>query len=304
MKKLTIEEVVELLFEKDKISEPLGYKRKRWGKKNEFYLLRTSEKNIVLKHSLKGYGADEFHAMDILYNEGFPVPRPIHFIGEYEIIEGEDWAYGDVPRKVGWLAYEYVEGKTLDNSMKEELLFDAMKLLKYLHDYPKHKKEEPFIPNFQQVEIDRIEFYLGRLKTRGDLNDEEFEKIRNFVEPYKTMEIDYRIIHGDYRPNNLIVADPLIMIDFEGFSEGADPRKDVGTFLAETKWAYDIRKIQIDLEKIYRIYFPKPNRDDIRIVQDFMIKRFLVKMTYNSAHIKIGKEKVMSIVTHPGQLII
>ena len=266
-----------------------------WKKENYLYFARIYREKLILKYSLKGWGEYELNAMKLLFKEGYPVPRPKGFVPEHEIQEA-DWAYGNVKRKVGLLVYSYVEGETLEKRLDIKKLADAIKLLKRFHDDERHHREKPFIPNYQQTEVGRAKYYLSNLSKTGYLSQIEVQEILKIVKSYERMKIDFKVIHGDFRPGNLIDSDDIVMIDFEGFSEGADNYKDLGIFIAELQRIVDMRNLEIDPEEIINIYSTNLSPDEKLRLDFSRIRRGFVFMKWNTKYRKKAKQRLMEIV--------
>ncbi len=240
-----------------------------WKKTNLVILVEFDGEKYILKDSLRGYGLYELMYMKLLRLEGYPVPEPIDFY-PIELVTDEDWAYGNISRYRGILVYRYVEGKCLCEDMNEKNITLALELMKRMHEDPRHVRKKPFIPGYKEAEVNRLKYYIKRLGINGEIK----RLLEELAKRYLDEKIDYTLIHGDYRPQNLLLTGSKIcMIDLEGVSDGADKYKDAGTFSAESlrigyndiedlmsKFGYDINSIR------YLFY---------------LIRRFLVILRYD-----------------------
>ncbi len=219
-------------LEEDLIVEYTG-EIKNWSciptKLNPICYVEAEKGAFVVKKNIRGWGHYEYKAMQTFYNEGYPVPKPLTFIKQ----NYEGTGYGGLPTIVGLLIYEYVEGRSLQKSLSEKLIKQATDQLKKMHEDPRHDRKHSFISNYKQTEINRLKMYLDKLSDHyGDLT----LTIDELIKEYWSLNLEYKLIHGDYRPQNLILHkedEKLYMIDFEGTSNGAEPMKDLGVFYAE-----------------------------------------------------------------------
>ena len=243
---------------------------KIWKKTNLVILVEFNGEKYILKDSLRGYGLYELMYMKLLRMEGYPVPEPVDFY-PIELVTDEDWAYGNISRYRGILVYRYVEGECLCNNMTDRNVSKALDLMKRIHLDPRHKRSRPFIPDYKNAEVGRLMYYIKRLGIEG----EAASLLKSLAELYLDEKIDYILIHGDYRPQNLLLTDSKIcMIDLEGISDGADKYKDAGTFAAES--------FRIGYNKIEELLTSYGyNVDSIRYIF-YLMRRFLVILRYDN----------------------
>jgi len=242
---------------------------KIWKKTNLVILVEFNGEKYILKDSLRGYGLYELMYMKLLRMEGYPVPEPIDFY-PIELVMDEDWAYGNISRYRGILVYRYVEGRCLCDDMSEENINLALNLMRKFHQDPRHKRNKPFIPDYKRAEVGRLMYYVKRLGINGGTK----ALLNDLAELYLGEKIDYILIHGDYRPQNLLLTNSKIcMIDLEGVSDGADKYKDAGTFAAESlrigfNWIENfLKRYGYDINSIRYLFY--------------LIRRFLVILKYD-----------------------
>lgn len=256
---------------------------KIWKKTNLVILVEFNGEKYILKDSLRGYGLYELMYMKLLRMEGYPVPEPVDFY-PIELVTDEDWAYGNISRYRGILVYKYVEGICLCEDMSEKNVSLALDLMKRLHQDPRHRRNKSFIPDYERAEVNRLMFYVKRLGINGEIK----LLLEYLSELYLGEKIDYILIHGDYRPQNLLLTNSKIcMIDLEGVSDGADKYKDAGTFAAESL-RIGFNSIEIFLKKHgYEI-------DSIRYIF-YLIRRFLVILKYDKR--PNVRKKIMNLMS-------
>ncbi len=270
--------------------------RKILRKENTIFFAEVFGNEVVLKFSRKGYALNEAKAMERLREEGYNVPKLIELIPLYRLTEPE-WEYGNLERRTGLLIYELIHGIPLAKKGSEGLS-EAMKVLKEFHNDPRHKMKNPFIPNFQEVEVNRGKMYVEWALRKGFLRDFEREKIEDFLERYKEVRVkDWTVIHGDYSPGNLIESSgKIFMLDLEGFSEGADRFKDLGVFLAEVDRRLSKGKRKFELEELVDSY-SKDISDEEEFRKDFFkVRRFLVFLKYDKSWRKRARDRILSVV--------
>jgi Ser/Thr protein kinase RdoA (MazF antagonist) len=262
---------------------------------NVLYFANIREQNLVLKLSQKGWGEYEYNAMKMLSQEGYAVPKPIDFV-PIKQIGTHDWAFGSLKRRVGLLVYNYISGISLERTLGEKNVREAVSLLREFHQDERHSRKRSFIQDYQEKEVERGNFYLKELQTQGFLSGKDSSSLAKLLDPYREVKIDWVVIHGDYRPQNLIISDKKIwMIDFEGFSQGADRFKDLGTFLAELDRASDKRGLRFDLEKIASCYSRRLSDEEQRRVDFFKARRYLVFMLYDEAWRDKAKQRLLAL---------
>ncbi len=247
---------------------------------NDVYLISVDGKKYILKYCKRGWCRYEYSSMKKLYELGYDVPKPIFY---YTIKEMEDdsWSYGNLKREEGILIYEYIEGRPISNIISEKVVKDVINLMKTLHNDERLVGKPNF--DYKKAEINRVLFYTEKLNLR-DIRDKILEL---FDEPE-----EYRFIHGDFRPQNIIESKgKLFMIDFEGSCYG-DPMKDLGTFIIELERLCHVNKFCIPVENILKLY---GNFDENRL-RFYMIRRLMVIARYDKNMRKWAISKIKSIL--------
>ena len=203
---------------------------KIWYGDNIVLLVDYAGEKFIVKDSIRGWGFYEYIYMKILRLEGYPVPQPINF---YPLSKASntEWAYGYLPRYRGILVYKYIKGFPLCDEVEEWRVVKAVDLMRRLHNDKRHQRSRAFIPDYEKIESARLKYYMRKVNLPSDLKERLNELSRNYLRE----KIDYVLIHGDFRPHNLIISnsDEVYMIDLEGISDGADKYKDAGVFSAE-----------------------------------------------------------------------
>jgi len=270
--------------------------RKILKKENTTFFANILNEDVVLKFSRRGYALNEANAFQRLAGEGYSVPKLIDFIQLYKLTEPE-WEYGNIERRTGLLIYEFIPGVPLSKKGEEELI-NSMRFLKRFHEDPRHKVESSFIPNFKEVEVDRGKKYAIWAKDKGLLKDVERRKIEDFLNKYKEVEIkEWKVIHGDYSPSNLIESDnKIFIVDLEGFSEGADEFKDLGVFLAEVDKQLTKGREKPCLDKIIDAYSRNLNDEEEFRRDFFRVRRYLVFLKYDENWRKRARDRILSII--------
>ena len=203
---------------------------------NLIYEIKSSQKSIYAKVGFRGWSKSEWEVLNLLYEKKFLVPEPIHYIS-LSSVDISNWKFGDLEQENGIIFYQPLEGTELGNTLKEENIKKACKLLLNYHsniDFRNHT-----IARYQEVEIDRGLKYAKEL-----FDDTKYDKVAEKIKKYSSFKIQLTFIHGDARLEHFVVLKNGIgMIDFEGACNG-DPFKDFGIFKADLD-IHDVKLIPI-----------------------------------------------------------
>ena len=192
---------------------------------NLIYKIKGSQKSIYAKVGFRGWSKSEWEVLNLLHKKEFLVPVPIHYIS-LSSVNISNWKFGDLEQENGIIFYQPLKGKELGNTLKEENIEKACKLLLEYHstvDFRNH-----VIDHYQDVEIQRGLKYAKEL-----FDDAKYDKVAQKIKKYSSFNIEPTFIHGDARLEHFVVLENGIgMIDFEGACNG-DPFKDFGIFKAD-----------------------------------------------------------------------
>ncbi|MBR9681239.1 MAG: aminoglycoside phosphotransferase family protein [Candidatus Altiarchaeota archaeon] len=251
--------------------------------KNTLYKLKTAGGTFVVKYSRRGWAEYEYHSMKRLREEGYAVPEPFNFF-ETEEEEGKS-RYGTLKKVPGILVFEFIDGPSMLDLMSEELVKKTADVIKKIHQDPRHKRDQPFIKNYSEIEVERMQYHFEKKEaTFADLKSE----LEQLSGEYVQHEIEYTTIHGDFRPSNILVKNgELYLIDFEGTCEGGDPLKDVGTFYGETL---------INHPKYAEIFRESYGTEMTVPLKFHTIRRLLVLAAFEDIDCSFVKEKIEDVL--------
>jgi aminoglycoside phosphotransferase (APT) family kinase protein len=211
---------------------PLTVRQFKGGQSNPTYLLDTPLRRYVLRRKPPGKLLPSAHAVDrefrvirALHGKGFPVAEP-HLLCEDEGVVGTAfYVMGFVEGRVFWEPH-----MPASNPAERAAVFDAMNTtLARLHGFdPAELGLSDFGRggNYIQRQIDRWSKQYRASETEPI---EEMEALMRWLPAHLPPESPTRLVHGDYRLDNMIVAadEPkvLAVLDWE-LSTLGDPLAD------------------------------------------------------------------------------
>ncbi len=205
--------------------------------------------------------------------------------------QGPDEISSRLPEIIGYidewnlLVYFQVPGKALENSMTGEsksefdlLIRSLAEWLAAFHKFPVSLE----LPNGQVEEIRRLNRIRGGLKWQQDRA--EYLELVDRIESYqkaKLSDSDWRVIHGDFQPHNIIVdGGQFKVIDFNE-TRVYHPLYDLASFSVQL-WAIgwrNYKKILIEEAGIFEeAYFAFSNKGSEGDLVDFFRLRVLLEM--------------------------
>ncbi len=211
---------------------PLAIKQFKGGQSNPTYLLETPERRYVLRRKPPGKLLPSAHAVDreycvtrALYSQGFPVAEPLVYCSDETIAGTAFYVMSFVYGRVFW------EPQMPESSPAERAaIYDAMNAtIAQLHMF------EPI--NIGLADFGRGENYVARQVERWSKQYrasetekiEEMERLIAWLPAKIPPAGPARLVHGDYRLDNLIVAperpEIVAVLDWE-LSTLGDPLAD------------------------------------------------------------------------------
>ncbi|MFN3351001.1 phosphotransferase family protein, partial [Pseudorhodoplanes sp.] len=220
-------------------SGPLAIRQFRGGQSNPTYLLETPQRRYVLRRKPPGKLLPSAHAVDrefriisALRQQGFPVPEPLVYCADESIAGTAFYVMGFADGRVFW------NPDMPDSNPKERTaVYDSMNAtLARLHSF------DPAVIGL--ADFGRGEGYVARQIERWSkqYRASETERIRDMdaliewlphnVPPQQAV----RIVHGDYRLDNTVVAhdapNVIAVLDWE-LSTLGDPLADFSYHLMQ-----------------------------------------------------------------------
>jgi aminoglycoside phosphotransferase (APT) family kinase protein len=223
----------------DGFSGPIAVRQFKGGQSNPTYLIETPERRYVLRRKPPGKLLPSAHAVDreyrvisALHAQGFPVPAPVLYCADEAVIGTAFFVMSHVDGRVFWEAE-----MPASNPAERAAVYDAMNAsLARLHNY------EPAAIGL--ADYGRGENYVGRQIERWSKQYrasetekiEEMERLMEWLPAHVPPPQPPRLVHGDYRLDNMIVAPDspkvLAVLDWE-LSTLGDPLADFSYHLMQ-----------------------------------------------------------------------
>src|SRR6186997_963301 len=201
---------------------PLTVKQFRGGQSNPTYYLETPSRKYVLRRKPPGKLLPSAHAVDrefkvisALYKQGFPVAEPVVYCADESVTGTAFYVMGFVEGRVIW-----VPEMPDSNPQERTAVFDAMNAtLARLHSYEPsaiglsdYGKGE----NYVARQVDR---WSKQYRASETEKIDEMERIMEWLPAHLPPPAPVRLVHGDYRLDNMILAkdsaDIIAVIDWE-----------------------------------------------------------------------------------------
>jgi aminoglycoside phosphotransferase (APT) family kinase protein len=214
------------------ISGPLNVRQFKGGQSNPTYLLETPQRRLVLRRKPPGKLLPSAHAVDrefrvisVLHRQGFPVAAPVLYCDVENIVGTPFYVMAFVEGRVFW--NPHMPGS---NPTERAAVYAAMNAtLSRLHAF------DPAAIGLQ--DFGRGENYIGRQVERWSKQyraseTEKIEAMENLIlwlPKNLPPAAPVRLVHGDYRLDNMILATDapkiLAVLDWE-LSTLGDPLAD------------------------------------------------------------------------------
>jgi aminoglycoside phosphotransferase (APT) family kinase protein len=223
----------------DGFAGPIDVRQFKGGQSNPTYLIETPARRYVLRRKPPGKLLPSAHAVDrefrvisALRAQAFPVPEPVLYCADEAVIGTAFFVMAHVDGRVFWEAE-----MPASNPAERAAVYDAMNAtLARLHNY------EPAAIGL--ADYGRGENYVGRQierwskQYRASETDkiEEMERLMDWLPAHVPPPQPARLVHGDYRLDNMIVAPDnpkvLAVLDWE-LSTLGDPLADFSYHLMQ-----------------------------------------------------------------------
>ncbi len=213
-------------------AEPLAIQQFRGGQSNPTYLLETPARRYVLRRKPPGKLLPSAHAVDrefrviaALHAQGFPVPEALHYCADESVAGTAFYVMGYADGRVFW------EPPMPGSNPKERAaVYDSTNaVLARLHSFDPvaiglsdFGRGENYVA--RQVERWSKQYRASETETIAEM-DRLIEWLPKNVPPQRAV----RVVHGDYRLDNLVVAanapEIIAVLDWE-LSTLGDPLAD------------------------------------------------------------------------------
>jgi aminoglycoside phosphotransferase (APT) family kinase protein len=211
---------------------PLTVRQFKGGQSNPTYLLRTPRRAYVLRRKPPGKLLPSAHAVDrefrvisALHAQGFPVAEPVIYCADESVAGTAFYLMGFVDGRVFW------EPHMPDSTPAERrAVYDAMNAtIARLHSFDPANIGLGDFGRGENYVARQIERWSKQYRASETETIEAMERLIDWLPAYIPQSGAVRLVHGDYRLDNLIVArqnpSVLAVLDWE-LSTLGDPLAD------------------------------------------------------------------------------
>ena len=211
---------------------PLTVKQFKGGQSNPTYLLQTPTRAYVLRRKPPGkllpsaHAVDrEYRAISALYPQGFPVAEPVLYCADESIAGTAFYVMGFVDGRVFW-----EPNMPSSNPAERVAVYDAMnETIARLHSFEPAQIGLGDFGRGENYVARQVERWSKQYRASETEKIEEMERLIEWLPAHIPPAGPVRLVHGDYRLDNCIVArdEPKILavLDWE-LSTLGDPLAD------------------------------------------------------------------------------
>jgi aminoglycoside phosphotransferase (APT) family kinase protein len=213
-------------------SSPLTVRQFKGGQSNPTYLLDTPARRYVLRRKPPGKLLPSAHAVDrefriisALYAQGFPVAAPLHYCADETVVGTAFYVMAYVDGRVFW--EPHMPGS---NPTERAVVYDAMNAtLARLHSFAPAAIDLADFGRAENYVTRQVERWSKQYRTSQTEAIEEMERLMEWLPGHIPPAGPARIVHGDYRLDNIIIAadspNVVAVLDWE-LSTLGDPLAD------------------------------------------------------------------------------
>jgi aminoglycoside phosphotransferase (APT) family kinase protein len=218
---------------------PITLSQFKGGQSNPTYLVQTPGRRYVLRRKPPGKLLPSAHAVDrehrvigALYAQGFPVAEPIVYCADEAVIGTAFFVMSHVEGRVFWEA----EMPT-SNPAERAQVYDAMNAtLARLHSYDPAAIGLADYGRGENYVARQIERWSKQYRASETEKIEDMERLMAWLPAHLPPPQPPRLVHGDYRLDNIIIAPDapkiLAVLDWE-LSTLGDPLADFSYHLMQ-----------------------------------------------------------------------
>jgi aminoglycoside phosphotransferase (APT) family kinase protein len=218
---------------------PTTVQQFKGGQSNPTYLIETPARRYVLRRKPPGKLLPSAHAVDrehrvisALYAQGFPVPEPILYCADDAVIGTAFLVMSHVDGRVFWEAE-----MSSSNRAERAAVYDAMNAtLARLHSYDPAAIGLADYGRGENYVARQIERWSKQYRASETEKIEDMERLMEWLPAHLPPPQPPRIVHGDYRLDNMIIApgspEILAVLDWE-LSTLGDPLADFSYHLMQ-----------------------------------------------------------------------
>jgi aminoglycoside phosphotransferase (APT) family kinase protein len=212
---------------------PLTVRQFKGGQSNPTYLIETPGRRYVLRRKPPGKLLPSAHAVDreyrvtsALHAEGFPVAEPLLYCDDAAIVGTPFYVMAHVDGRVFW--DPDLPGVP---SSERAAIYDAMNAtLARLHSFDPAELGLPDFGRGENYIARQVERWSRQYRASETEAIEDMERLMAFLPAHLPPPGPVRLVHGDYRLDNLVVApaaaDVGAVLDWE-LSTLGDPLADL-----------------------------------------------------------------------------
>ena len=213
---------------------PITLSQFKGGQSNPTYLVETPARRYVLRRKPPGKLLPSAHAVDreyrvigALYAQGFPVAEPIVYCADEAVIGTAFFVMSHVEGRVFWEAE-----MPSSNPAERAQVYDAMNAtLARLHSYDPAAIGLADYGRGENYVARQIERWSKQYRASETEKIEDMERLMAWLPAHLPPPQPPRLVHGDYRLDNIIVA-PDAPKDIGGSRLGIiDAGRSAGRFL-------------------------------------------------------------------------
>ena len=218
---------------------PLAARQFRGGQSNPTYLIDTPIRRYVLRRKPPGkllpsaHAVDrEFRVLQALHAQGFPVATPLHYCHDEDIIGTAFYVMGFVDGHVFW--EPHMPGAA---APERAAVYDAMNgTIARLHGYDPAAIGLADFGRGENYVSRQIERWSRQYRASQTETIDDMERLIAWLPQNLPPPAPVRLVHGDYRLDNIIIADDridiLAVLDWELATLG-DPLADFSYHLMQ-----------------------------------------------------------------------
>jgi aminoglycoside phosphotransferase (APT) family kinase protein len=213
-------------------SGPLAVRQFKGGQSNPTYLLETPGRRYVLRRKPPGKLLPSAHAVDrefrvisALHRQGFPVPEPVIYCDDAEVVGTPFFVMGHVEGRIFW--EPHLPGS---NPAERAAIYDAANAtIARLHGFDPAAIGLADYGRAENYVARQIERWSKQYRASETQTIEDMEQLIAWLPQHLPPPGPVRLIHGDFRLDNAIVAADaprmLAVLDWE-LSTLGDPLAD------------------------------------------------------------------------------
>jgi aminoglycoside phosphotransferase (APT) family kinase protein len=188
---------------------PTTVQQFKGGQSNPTYLIETPARRYVLRRKPPGkllpsaHAVDrEYRVMSALHRQGFPVPEPILYCADEAVIGTAFFVMSHVEGRVFWEA----EMPSSDPA-ERAAVYDAMNAtLARLHSYEPAAIGLADYGRAENYVARQIERWSKQYRASETEKIEDMERLMEWLPAHLPPPQPPRVVHGDYRLDNMIIA--------------------------------------------------------------------------------------------------